>query len=279
MVRPARGAITLRQLLSHTAGNSYHFWNADIKRYQEETGIPGIAECREATLRTPLVFDPGTGWEYGMNADWVGKAIEEVTGAGLDDYLRDNLLGPLGMRDTGFVLTPARRARLSGLSFRTLEGLVPVDFEVNQEPEFQMGGGGLYGTPADYLTFTRMLLGGGIVDGVRVLREETVVEAMRNQIGDFPVGAFISADPASSFDVEFLPGITKKWGLLGLLNVAETPSGRSAGSLFWAGLPNCYFWVDRYGGSTGVFFTQVMPFADPDVLGLFDRFESAVHLG
>jgi len=276
-VRPARGTITLRRLLSHTAGNSYHFWNADIRRYQEVVGLPGIGECREDTLRTPLVFDPGRGWEYGMNIDWVGKAIETATGTDLDTYLTDHLLGPLGMRDTGFVLTAQRRARLAGVSFRTLDGLVPVEFEVNQEPEFQPGGDGMYGTPADYVTFTRMLLGNGELNGVRVLGADTMAEAMRNQIGDFSVGALISADPLTSFDVEFLPGLKKKWGLLGLLNMAETSAGRSPGSVFWAGMANCYFWVDRDRGDTGVFFTQVLPFADPEVLALFDRFETAVH--
>ena len=81
----------------------------------------------------------------------------------------------------------------------------------------------------------------------------------------------------ASFDVEFLPGLAKKWGLLGLLNMTDTPAGRSAGSLFWAGLPNCYFWVDRDRGDTGVLFTQVLPFADPQVLAIFDEFETAVH--
>ncbi|MFI6094842.1 serine hydrolase domain-containing protein [Lentzea sp. NPDC051213] len=276
-VRPAVGAVTLRRLLSHTAGNGYHFWNADVLRYQEVAGLPGIIECRDATLTTPLLFDPGTAWEYGMNIDWVGKAIEAVTGQDLEQYLRGSLLDPLGMSSTSFRLGPAMRDELATMNFRTPDGLVGIEFEMTQEPEFLMAGGAMYGSPADYLTLLRMLLGGGEVDGVRVLREDTVNEAMSNQIGDLTIGKITTVDPGSSNDVEFLPGTTKKWSLLGMLNVEETLGGRSAGSLFWAGLPNAYFWVDRDRGDAGVLFTQILPFGDHAVLDLFDRFENAVR--
>lgn len=276
-VRPANGAVTLRRLLSHTAGNGYHFWNADVLRYQDVAGLPGIIECREATLTTPLLFDPGTAWEYGMNIDWVGKAIEAVSGQDLEQYLRGAVLDPLGMSATSFRLGPALRDELAAMNFRSPDGLVRIEFEMTQEPEFLMAGGGMYGSAADYLTLLRVVLGGGEVDGVRILREDTVAEAMSNQIGDLTIGKITTVDPASSNDVDFLPGTTKKWSLLGLLNVEETPGGRSAGSLFWAGLPNAYYWVDRDKGNAGVLVTQILPFGDHAVLELFDRFENAVR--
>jgi CubicO group peptidase (beta-lactamase class C family) len=276
-VRPANGAVTLRRLLSHTAGNGYHFWNADVLRYQETEGLPGIIECREATLTTPLVFDPGTAWEYGMNIDWVGKAIEAVSGQDLEQYLRGAVLDPLGMAATSFRLGPALREGLAAMNFRSPDGLVRIEFEMTQEPEFLMAGGAMYGSPADYLTLLRMILGGGEVDGVRILREDTLTEALSNQIGDLTIGKITTVDPGSSNDVEFLPGTTKKWSLLGMRNVEETPGGRSAGSLFWAGLANSYYWVDRDKGNAGVLFTQILPFGDHAVLELFDRFENAVR--
>ena len=276
-VRPANGAVTLRRLLSHTAGNGYHFWNANVLRYQEAEGLPGIIECREATLTTPLLFDPGTSWEYGMNIDWVGKAIEAVSGQDLEQYLRGSVLDPLKMSATSFRLGPALRDELAAMNFRSPDGLVRIEFEMTQEPEFLMAGGAMYGSPADYLTLLRMILGGGEVDGVRILREDTVTEALSNQIGDLTIGKITTVDPGSSNDVEFLPGTTKKWSLLGMLNVEETPGGRSAGSLFWAGLPNAYYWVDRDKGNTGVLFTQILPFGDHAVLELFERFENAVR--
>jgi methyl acetate hydrolase len=276
-VRPASGAITLRRLLSHTAGNGYHFWNADVLRYQEVEQLPGIIECREATLTTPLLFDPGTAWEYGMNLDWVGKAIEAVSGQDLEQYLRACVLDPLGMSATSFRLGPVLRDELAAMYARTPDGLVQIEFEMTQEPEFLMAGGAMYGSPADYLTLLRMILGGGEVDGVRILREDTVAEALSNQIGDLSIGKITTVDPGSSNDVEFMPGTTKKWSLLGMLNVEETPGGRSAGSLFWAGLPNAYYWVDRDQGNAGVLFTQILPFGDVAVIDLFDRFENAVR--
>ena len=276
-IRQARTPITLRNLLSHTAGNGYHFWNANVLRYQDENGLPNIIECREATLTTPLSFDPGTAWEYGMNIDWAAKAVEKVSGRTIGDYLRDNVLDPLGMRDTTFRLSAEHRTRLAGMSVRTPDGLTAIEFEIPQEPEFQMGGGGMYGSPSDYLRFLRMLLRRGELDGERVLAQETVDMARRNQIGDLTVGRIATVDPGSSNDVDFLPTTTKKWSLLGMLNVERTPAGRSAGSLFWAGLCNSYYWVDWDADECGLIVTQILPFADRIVLDLFDEFEDRVR--
>lgn len=276
-LRPARTPVTLRSLLSHTAGYGYHFWNANVMRYQTENELPNIIECREATLTTPLSFDPGTAWEYGMNIDWVAKAVEKVSGRTIGDHLREHVLDPLGMRDTTFTLGAEHRTRLAGMNARTPDGLVAIEFEIPQQPEFQMGGGGMYGSPADYLRFLRMLLRRGELDGARILAPETVDMARGNQIGDLTVGRIPTVDPASSNDVDFLPTTTKKWSLLGMLNVERTPAGRSAGSLFWAGLCNSYFWVDWDADECGLIVTQILPFADRTVLDLFDEFEDGVR--
>jgi methyl acetate hydrolase len=275
--RPARTEITLRRLMSHTAGNAYHFWNANTLRYQQMRGIPPIGECRELTLTTPLVFDPGTAWEYGTNFEWVGKAIERAAGATLEQYLRQAVLDPLSLSDTSFVVTPERRHRVAHLYRRTPDGLRASEFIVPQQPEFLMGGGGMYTTPADYLTFLRMLLAGGSLHGEQILQPETIYAARANQIGPLEVGPFVTYEAASSRDVDFLPGAPKKWSLLGMLNVEATTGGRSAGSLFWAGLTNCYYWLDWQRGETGVLMTQILPFGDPSVLSCFEQFENGVR--
>jgi CubicO group peptidase (beta-lactamase class C family) len=277
-VRPPRRPITLRHLLTHTAGFTYDIWNADMGRYMAHHGIPGIIECRDATLATPLVADPGERWEYGISIDWAGKVVERLSGQSLEDYLREHVCGPLGMRDTAFVIGPDQRRRLASMHVRHPDGsLEAIAFEVPQEPEFFMGGGGLYGTGPDYLRFLRMLDGGGQLDGVRILAPETVAEMTRNQIGDLEVGRLKTAIPASSNDAEFFPGMVKRWGMGFLLNTEEASTGRAAHSLAWAGLANTYYWLDPTRRLAGVLLTQVLPFADDRVLRLFEQFETAVY--
>ncbi len=277
-LRPARRPITLRHLLTHTAGFVYDIWNVEMGRYMEKRGIAGIISCQNAALNLPLAFDPGDRWDYGINIDWVGKAVERVSGRALGDYFAEHLFGPIGMSDTAFKLTPERRARLVGMHARGDGGaLAPIAFEIPQEPEFQMGGGGLYGTAADYLAFARVFLNRGRAEGGQVLRPETVALMAQNAMGDLDVRLLKTAAPASSRDAEFFPGMIKKWGLGFMISTEPGPYGRSAGSLAWAGLGNTYFWIDPVRGIAGVILMQLLPFADPQSLQLLDDFEKAVY--
>jgi methyl acetate hydrolase len=277
-LRPARRPITLRHLLTHTAGFSYDIWNADIARYMAYADLPSIITCRNAALETPLLFDPGERWEYGINVDFAGKAVEAISGQSLDTYMREHIFSPLGMKDTGFRLTAEKRSRLAAMHARQPDGsTTPIEFQLPEEPEFFMGGGGLHGTGPDYLRFVRMILGGGSLDGARILRRETVAEMARNQIGGLEMGVMKSAQPQSSNDVNLFPGIVKKWGLGFMINTADVPGGRSAGSLAWAGLGNTYFWIDPQRQRGGVILTQILPFADPQVLNLLSEFERGVY--
>ena len=161
-LRAAKKPITLRHLMTHTAGFVYDIWNGDMAAYLAKTGLPGITTCQNAALKTPIASDPGTRWEYGTNIDFVGKAIEAVSGKRLDAYLRDHMFTPLGMGDTAFKIGDAQRKRLVGMHMRGEDGaLAAIPFELEQEPEFHMGGGGLYSTAADYIKFTQMILNKG----------------------------------------------------------------------------------------------------------------------
>ncbi len=216
--------------------------------------------------------------ELGINIDWVGKAVEKVSGQNLEDYFRDNIFAPLGMRDTAFKLGTGQRARLAGMHARQPDGsLQQMEFELPQEPEFHMGGGGLYGTAGDYLKFQQMFLHEGRHNGAQVLEPETVRSMVRNHIGDLDVRLLETAMPPYSNDAEFFPGMIKKWGLGFMISTESVPGGRTAGSLAWAGLGNTYFWIDPGEGVAGVILTQLIPFADPKVLELFAQFETAVY--
>jgi len=277
-LRPAKRPITLRHLLTHTAGLVYDIWNADMGRYMETKAIPGIISCQNAALSLPLVFDPGDKWDYGINIDWVGKAVERVSGQVLGDYLAEHLFEPVGMKDTAFKLTPERRARMARMHARSPDGsLAPIEFEVPQEPEFQMGGGGLYGTASDYLAFERVFLNEGRANGRSVLKPETVRLMAANAIGELNVQPVKTVVPHLSNDAEFFPGMIKKWGLGFMISTEPVPGGRSAGSLAWAGLGNTYFWIDVDRGVAGVILMQLLPFADPKALALFNQFEKAVY--
>ena len=278
-LRPPLRPITLRHLLTHTAGFSYDTWNADLLRYQQQVGLPGRRSGKTATLMTPLVFDPGDRWEYGINTDWVGQVVERVSGQRLDQYFEEHILGPLGMHDTAFVLNATQRERVARMHVRQPDGsLLTVPYQVAaEEPEFFAGGGGLYSTGPDYLRFLRMLLGNGQLDGAKILAAETVAEMGKNQIGDLLVGVLKSVIPGSSNDAEFFPGMAKKWGLACMINAEDTAVGRAAGSLAWAGLANTYYWIDPTRRVAGVILTQILPFADQRVLALFEQFERAIY--
>jgi methyl acetate hydrolase len=278
ILRPARRPITLRHLLTHTAGFTYEAWNANTLRYVQTTGTPSTQTGKIAALRLPLAFDPGDKWEYGINIDWIGRVIEAVAGKSIDAVLRERIFAPLGMRDTGFAPTQEQRARHAHVHQRRPDGALeaqklPAPFT----PEFYAGGGGLSSTARDYLTFLEMLLHGGSLNGARILRPATVALMNENQIGDLPAGIMTSYEPERSNHVDFFPGAPIRWGLGCMINMAPGPNGRSAGTLSWGGLFNSYYWLDPARLVTGVILTQILPFADPTVVRLYGEFERGVY--
>lgn len=277
--RPPKRPITLRHLLTHTSGFAYEFWSEDVVRCQQALGLPAIISCENRALRTPLLFDPGERWEYGIGIDWAGKMVEAVTGQRLGRYLAENLFGPLGMNDTAFRLTPSMRQRLAKIHQRDAQGkLTPTDVEIPQDPEFEMGGGGLYGTVIDYLKFVRMMLNEGRAGDERVLKPETVALMSRNAMDtDCQITLLRAHMPTLTHDAEFFPGLAKGWGLSFMINDEPAPTGRSPGSLAWAGLANSYYWIDQSRGVGGVYATQIFPFADEKSLSLYLAAEKAVY--
>jgi len=277
-LRPAARPITLRHLLTHTAGFGYDVWNAELKRATDALGLPARPSTIDELARFPLLFDPGARWNYSIATDIVGHAIEAASGMAIDTYLATHVTGPLGMADTTFTLTEAQRARLVSVHQRQPDGSLGAgDRPAGNGPGFLAGGGGLCGTAGDYTRFLRMLLCRGTLDCARILAADTVATMARNHIGAAAVVKMHSAVPASSYDCELFPGMVTKWGLGFLINTEAGPNGRSAGSLAWAGLVNTYFWADPAAGIAGVLLTQSMPFADPKVLALLGAFERGVY--
>jgi CubicO group peptidase (beta-lactamase class C family) len=272
-LRPAKRAITLRHLLTHTAGLGYFFIHPEVLQYFGAVGMP--LPGTRASVTMPLMFDPGERWEYSVGTDWVGLAIEAVTGERLNDYLTGNLFAPLGMGQTAF--RPALPGDAARVHVRSGEGaLSPVEVYLGGG-EFDGGGGGITSTAPDYARFVRMVLNQGELDGARVLRAETVAEMGRNQVAPLRAGYMGSAMPQLAQPYDTFPDQHTGWGLGFLINPERGPNGRSPGSLAWAGIFNSYYWIDPAAGLGGVFVSQLQPFGDPGALAAFGALEAMAY--
>ena len=277
-LRAPQSQATVRQLASHTSGLSYWFWNADIVRWEALTGTGNALAGTKDAFSAPLVGDPGTLFEYGINTDWLGLVVEAASGQKLDAYFDEHILGPLGIEHASFHPDEQERANLSAVHLRNREtnAWEATDLDWSLAPDWWAGGHGLYCPPNEYLRFQQMLLGKGTLEGVRILRPESVEAAFTNQIGDldFP-SAIKTAEPNTSADFNAGPGY--KFGLGLLLNTADVPGARRAGSGAWAGIFNTHFWVDPASGITGSIYCQTLPFVEPEVFQVYADFEAALY--
>jgi methyl acetate hydrolase len=278
-LRPPKRDVTTRMLLLHTAGFGYDFFNEKYNRLAQERGQPSVITSSKASITTPLLFDPGDDWEYGSNLDWAGQVVEGISGKRLGEFMQGRIFEPLGMASSAFTLTPSMRARLARMHQRQPDGSAKpmADFELPQDPEVHMGGHGLYATVQDYCRFIRMWLNDGMGPNGRVLKKETVQMAEKNGLGDKKIKGLPGVIPSLSNYAEFFPGMPKSWALTFMINDEDAPTGRPAGALGWAGLPNLFYWIDRKNGIGGFWATQVFPFADPTSVGGYLDFEKAVY--
>ena len=271
-LRPAKNKITLRHLLTHTAGFAYAFTRPEYAAYNAANNMPPSGTL--GALNMPLLFEPGERWEYGINIDWVGLAVEAASGEALDVYFQKHILGPLGMEDTAFLPNADQTARRVAMHQREADGSLtakpPVPLRV---PEFFPGGSGLYSTLNDYQKFLRALLNGG----AGLLKPETMADMFRNQVGGLRAGFLPSANPALNAGADTTPGVTCGWGLGFMVYPEDRPGGRRAGSVSWAGLANTHFWVDPSAGLAGVILMQILPFCDEKAMEAYRGFETAVY--
>lgn len=274
-LRPVRTPVTLKHLLTHTSGLCYDTWSEDMQKYEKAGGaVPsGVAPL------PPLMFEPGTRWQYGYGADWAGRLVEIVSGLTLEEYFQRNILRPLAMKDTSFIVTAEKFDRLVSRSVRQPDGTLKEETRALPAPPAAFnGGGGLYSTATDYIRFTQMILhrgNGG--NRQQILQPKTVEQMSVNQIGALTAGKMKSYIPERSSDVDVQPGATEKWGLGFLINTTPYQGGRSAGSLAWAGIANTYYWIDPKRQISAVIMMQFLPFVDKEAIGLLGDFERAVY--
>lgn len=277
ILKPATKPVTLRTLLTHTSGFAYDTWFADMLRYEKESSV-NFPLGTVAPL-TPLMFEPGSRWQYGTSADWSGRLVETVSGLTLEQYFQKNILQPLQMNDTSFILPAAKFDRMVSEYRRQPDGkLVEDPRSMPTPPKAYNGGGGLNSTAGDYVRFMQMFLRRGKgANGAQVLQAKTVDMMASNQIGSISAGKLKTVRPAISSDVDFHPGFKDGFGFGFLINRVGYDGRRSAGSLAWGGIANTYFWIDPRKQVAGVVMMQYLPFADKEALAVLGDFERAVY--
>jgi methyl acetate hydrolase len=273
-LRAPASKATVRQLMTHTAGLGYFFGSEKLHRYLSLTGEPSPLSGLKRSLSVPMVNDPGTAWEYGVNTDWLGLVVERITGQRLGSYLQQHVYGPLGMGDSSFAPSAEQRTRLLRVMQRQADGtLLPSVHELPATSEWDAAGHGSYGTIQDYGRFVQAWLN----DGAGVLQPATARMALQNHIGSIQLPEMMkSVEPELSNDVPGFP-VPQNWGLGFHLMQVDLPGMRSRGTADWAGIFNSYYWIDRNKGIGGVLMTQVLPFFDMPVVETLMGFEMAVY--
>jgi methyl acetate hydrolase len=277
-LRAPASRATVKQLVTHTSGLSYWFWNADLAKYESVTGLPNVVPGDMAAFRAPLVADPGTRFEYGINTDWLGRVVEAVAGTTLDVVVKEGITGPLGMDDTMFALDDGRQGNKTPVHVKGEDGQwASAGNVLPDDPQWWAGGHGLHSTPRDYIRFERALLRGGELDGARILSQETVDAAFSDQLEGAPFPTEIeTVDPATTDTLHLGPGWTWGYGLL--LNTADVPGRRKAWSGAWAGLFNTHFFIDRTTGICASIYTNSLPFiTEHEAWKLYGDFEDALY--
>ncbi|KAL7947089.1 hypothetical protein V8C42DRAFT_352477 [Trichoderma barbatum] len=287
--------ITLRMLLSHTSGFGYTFFNERLRNWTFPAGANEFSGRIEDIISLPLLFQPGEGWEYGTGIDWAGLALERITALNLDAYLQKHVFQPLGIKDMSMLPNKDMRSRLAYMHSRDADGkirardhLLRIPLVINPDNEsearlvFNSGGAGMFARPQEYCKVLAVLLNDGTCPqtGNQLLRKDTVEEMFRNQIPQFPNYSrqgipAAKADLTNVIDELYaVPGSPPQgWGLT-FMKTNGSGTGRSKEAVHWAGLANSWWWCDREKGVAGIVCTQILPFGDSKVVGLWADVEA-----
>jgi CubicO group peptidase (beta-lactamase class C family) len=244
---PAKRDMTVHDLLRHTSGLTYGvFGDSWVKRAYKQAGInkkdQTTAEMTAKLGELPLMYQPGEVWEYSRSTDVLGTLVEVISGQPLDDFLKARIFDPLGMTDTGFYIPPGELNRAAQPQLDPSTGKKPDYIDVAVDPVFLSGGGGLVSTTHDYLRFARMMLGGGALEGVRLLGRQTV--------------EFMTANHLSPGMRMWFPGYGFGLGFAVRTDRGLAGWSASPGEYWWAGYAGTLFWIDPAEDMIVLYMTQ-----------------------
>jgi methyl acetate hydrolase len=267
--REAKRPITIRHLMTHTSGLGYSWSSPVVSRLTNND--------RAKETQTPLLADPGEKWTYSASTRVIGQVVEKVSGQPLDVFVRDRIFVPLKMSDTAYVVPAEKVSRVVTIHQRQ-DGKLTEQPNAPSQQSPVSGEGGLYSTAHDYGVFLQMLLNGGRLNGVTLLRPETVAMMESNQIGSVVVSEQPDADPMRTRPFPLGAG-RDKFGLGFQIAVRDERYAkyRSPGSLSWAGINNTHFWLDPQKQIGAVVLMQVLPFYDDTCIRVLRGFEELVY--
>lgn len=266
--KPADRPMLMIDLLRHTSGLTYGFQqstNVDAAyrklKIGERIGDSTLDDMIAQLAGMPLEFSPGTAWNYSVSTDVIGYLVEKISGEPFDRFLRARIFEPLGMIDTAFHVEAGREERFAACYGATDRGGMmllddPEQSAYRNPPRLLSGGGGMVSTAGDYLRFTRMLLGGGALDGVRLLSPKTIELMTANHLPD---GKDLPALSRSRFSEVTFSGVGFGLGFAVTVDPAKTMLPGSAGDYSWGGAASTYFWIDPREDLITIFMTQLMP--------------------
>lgn len=290
-----KNRITLRMLLTHTAGFGYTFFNETLLKWSRPIGYDELSGSYHEVQDLPLTSEPGTRWEYGIGIDWAGNVIERVSGMCLNDYFQKNILQPLDIQHISMFPDEDMKNRLAYMHQKENGKIRGRDhvlrrplmaIEKDRADIYNSGGAGCFARPLEYCEILATLLNDGLspTTGKRILQASTVQEMFQNQIKEFPDFGRQGIPAAKPDYTNPLPDLypqppeqAQGWGLSFFLTLHPGATGRAANTGWWAGLPNLFWWCDREKGVAGIVASQILPFGDPDLMGLWVAAEQAVY--
>lgn len=272
VTEPAHRPMTIRDLLTHTSGLTYGFMfhdavDAAYRRIGISGGVPGedrpttLADMVQKLAKMPLLFSPGTRWNYSLSTDVLGYLVERISGERFDEYLRKHIFEPLGMRDTGFRVPDQQVPRFAANYRRQADKRLTLEDDPETSPYLQpqtffSGGGGLVSTAEDYRRFCQMLLNGGAYEDVRLVSRKTLELMVQNYL---PGGGDLAQCSTGTFSETTNDGVGFGLGFAVVLDLARRQGHGSRGEFYWGGAASTAFWVDPEEDLFAIFLTQLMP--------------------